>query len=322
MQTPCKRCANTMQTLCKPCANSMQTLCKRYANAVQTPCKPCANPVQTPCKRCANTMQTLCKRRANAVQTPCKRCANSVQTLCKRLTNPVQKPGANPTSTARPGGPRRPGGGGGRARTPGSRGGHGPVSPQALLQGGASALEPPGLLPRGLSQEQPRPPRHRRAAPRKRPRSRKAAAAPAWAAHYEVQAGASRDGILAEADGTIRGWAESRLNATSPLSYDPASGGFRVARPGLYYLYSQAHFDEAGTAYLKLEVAVGGALALRCLEQLPPPRPGDAGARLRGCRLGGLLALPPAAPLALRTLPRVRLKPEPYLTYFGLFQVR
>ncbi|XP_067173268.1 tumor necrosis factor ligand superfamily member 12-like isoform X2 [Apteryx mantelli] len=193
---------------------------------------------------------------------------------------------------------------------------------QALLQGGASALEPPGLLPRGLSQEQPRPPRHRRAAPRKRPRSRKAAAAPAWAAHYEVQAGASRDGILAEADGTIRGWAESRLNATSPLSYDPASGGFRVARPGLYYLYSQAHFDEAGTAYLKLEVAVGGALALRCLEQLPPPRPGDAGARLRGCRLGGLLALPPAAPLALRTLPRVRLKPEPYLTYFGLFQVR
>ncbi|XP_025050123.1 uncharacterized protein LOC102376004 isoform X2 [Alligator sinensis] len=44
---------------------------------------------------------------------------------------------------------------------------------------------------------------------------------------------------IAGPDGTIRGWAETWLNASSPLRYDEARGIFTVTHGGLYYVYAQ-----------------------------------------------------------------------------------
>ncbi|ETE66969.1 Tumor necrosis factor ligand superfamily member 12, partial [Ophiophagus hannah] len=122
------------------------------------------------------------------------------------------------------------------------------------------------------------------------------------------------------ANGTIRGWAEAKLNATNPLRYDNSRGEFTVIKRGLYYLYCQVHFNEEKTVYMKLDVMLSGQLALRCLEQFPPTSSGPQEAELHVCQVSGLLLLRPEASIRLRTIPDVRLKADRYLTYFGLFQ--
>ncbi|XP_070584828.1 uncharacterized protein [Erythrolamprus reginae] len=127
--------------------------------------------------------------------------------------------------------------------------------------------------------------------------------------------------MQADANGTIRGWAEAKLNATNPLRYDNSRGEFTVIKKGLYYLYCQVHFNEGKTVYMKLDVMLSGQLALRCLEQFPPTSSGPREAELHVCQVSGLLLLRPEASIRLRTIPDVRLKVDRYLTYFGLFQV-
>ncbi|XP_029769484.1 tumor necrosis factor [Terrapene carolina triunguis] len=187
------------------------------------------------------------------------------------------------------------------------------------MPGALELLVPPvGRSPQGwflqhLDQEEA--PRERRSLSRgKRPRSKPVAA------HYKVQLPKDPAGINSGPDGTIRGWEET-LNATKPLNYNPASGEFDVLRKGLYYLYCQVHFNEGRTVYIKLDVVVDGVLALRCLEQFPPTSAGPQDPELHVCQVSGLLLLQPRSVLRLRTIRDVRLKAEPYLTFFGLFQV-
>ncbi|CAM5139547.1 unnamed protein product [Natator depressus] len=160
-------------------------------------------------------------------------------------------------------------------------------------------------------------PRERRSVSKgKKPRARKPAAA-----HYKVRFPENPAGIYSGPDGTIGGWEETPLNATSPLRYSLARGEFAVLRRGLYYLYCQVHFNEGRTVYMKLDVVVDGVLALRCLEQFPPTSAGPQDPELRVCQVSGLLLLQPPSALRIRTIPGVRLKAEHYLTFFGLFQV-
>ncbi|XP_058036349.1 tumor necrosis factor ligand superfamily member 12 [Ahaetulla prasina] len=161
--------------------------------------------------------------------------------------------------------------------------------------------------------------RHRRQA-EKGKRLRPCRSGTICAAHYEVQATVGRAGMQADANGTIRGWAEAKLNATNPLRYDNSRGEFTVIKRGLYYLYCQVHFNEGKTVYMKLDVMLSGQLALRCLEQFPPTSSGPREAELHVCQVSGLLLLRPEASIRLRTIPDVRLKADRYLTYFGLFQ--
>ncbi|XP_053218059.1 tumor necrosis factor ligand superfamily member 12 [Podarcis raffonei] len=159
----------------------------------------------------------------------------------------------------------------------------------------------------------------RQAAKGKRSRPRKPSTVSA--AHYEVQPTEGRAGIQADADGTIRGWVEAKLNTTSPLRYDSSRGEFRVAKRGLYYLYCQVHFNEGKTIYMKLDIMLDGELALRCLEQFPPTSSGPQDPELRVCQVSGLVLLRPDESIRVRTIANVRLKADRYLTYFGLFQV-
>ncbi|XP_026548063.1 tumor necrosis factor ligand superfamily member 12-like, partial [Notechis scutatus] len=80
--------------------------------------------------------------------------------------------------------------------------------------------------------------RHRRQA-EKGKRLRPCRTGTICAAHYEVQATVGRAGMQADANGTIRGWSEAKLNATNPLRYDNSRGEFTVIKRGLYYLYCQ-----------------------------------------------------------------------------------
>ncbi|KAJ6654977.1 hypothetical protein lerEdw1_006448 [Lerista edwardsae] len=151
------------------------------------------------------------------------------------------------------------------------------------------------------------------------------------AAHYEglahlcfcipVQSTDARAGIQADENGTIRGWAEAKLNTTSPLRYNSVRGEFTVVKRGLYYLYCQVHFNEGSTGYMKLDVMLDGELALRCLEQFPTSSSGRQEAELRVCQVSGLVLLRPEESIRLRTIAKVQLKADRYLTYFGLFQV-
>lgn len=72
---------------------------------------------------------------------------------------------------------------------------------------------------------------------------------------------------------------------------------------------------------MKLDVVLGGQLALRCVEEFPPTSAGPQEGELRVCQVSGLVLLRPEETIRLRTIPRVWLKTERYLTYFGLFQV-
>lgn len=83
----------------------------------------------------------------------------------------------------------------------------------------------------------------------------------------------------------------------------------------------QVHFNEGNTGYMKLDVMLDGELALRCLEQFPTTSSGRQEAELRVCQVSGLLLLRPEETIRLRTIAKVQLKADRYLTYFGLFQV-
>ncbi|KAJ7313220.1 hypothetical protein JRQ81_004500 [Phrynocephalus forsythii] len=163
--------------------------------------------------------------------------------------------------------------------------------------------------------------RQRRQAAAKGKRSRPRRTSTVSAAHYEVQSTEGRAGIQADANGTIHGWAEANLNSTSPLRYDRGRKEFTVVKRGLYYLYCQVHFNEGKTIYMKLDVMLDGQLALRCLEEFSPTSSGPQEPELRVCQVSGLVLLAPGESIRLRTIPKVRLKADRYLTYFGLFQV-
>lgn len=83
----------------------------------------------------------------------------------------------------------------------------------------------------------------------------------------------------------------------------------------------QVHFDEGKAVYLKLDLLVDDALALRCLEEFSATAASSLGPQLRLCQVSGLLPLRPGSSLRIRTLPWAHLKAAPFLTYFGLFQV-
>ncbi|XP_015277891.1 PREDICTED: tumor necrosis factor ligand superfamily member 12 [Gekko japonicus] len=159
----------------------------------------------------------------------------------------------------------------------------------------------------------------RQAAGRGKRRSSKASTV--FAAHYEVQPTEGRGGIQADGSGTIRGWGEAKLNTSSPLRYNSSRGEFTVLKRGLYYLYCQVHFNEDKTNYMKLDVVLGGQLALRCVEEFRPTSSGPQKAELRVCHVSGLVLLRPQETIRLQTIPNVQLKADRYLTYFGLFQV-
>uniref|UniRef100_A0A667HXE3 THD domain-containing protein n=1 Tax=Lynx canadensis TaxID=61383 RepID=A0A667HXE3_LYNCA len=121
--------------------------------------------------------------------------------------------------------------------------------------------------------------------------------------------------------GTVSGWEEAKINSSNPLRYDRQSGEFTVTRAGLYYLYSQVHFDEGKAVYLKLDLLVDDALALRCLEEFSATAASSPGSQVPPLHVSGLLPLRPGSSLRIRTLPWAHLKAAPFLTYFGLFQV-
>ncbi|XP_037665792.1 tumor necrosis factor ligand superfamily member 12-like isoform X3 [Choloepus didactylus] len=156
---------------------------------------------------------------------------------------------------------------------------------------------------------------------RRNAKGRKTRARRAVAAHYEVHPRPGQDGAQAGVDGTVRGWEEAKINSSNPLRYDHQRGEFMVTRPGLYYLYCQVHFDEGKAVYLKLDLLVDDALALRCLEEFSATAASALGPQLRLCQVSGLLPLRPGASLRIRTLPWAHLKSAPFLTYFGLFQI-
>ncbi|XP_053116853.1 tumor necrosis factor ligand superfamily member 12 [Hemicordylus capensis] len=158
--------------------------------------------------------------------------------------------------------------------------------------------------------------RQRRHATKRKPRR----PSPVSAAHYEVQPAEGRTGIQADTNGTIRGWAEAKLNTSSPLRYDSGRGEFTVVKRGLYYLYCQVHFNERNIGYMKLDVMLDGQRALRCLEQFPTTSSSNREAELRVCQVSGLLMLRPGESIRLQTIAEVQLKADRYFTFFGLFQ--
>ncbi|XP_059004580.1 tumor necrosis factor ligand superfamily member 12 isoform X1 [Mustela lutreola] len=188
-----------------------------------------------------------------------------------------------------------------------------PPAQQEPSQGELVAEEdpdPPELNPQTKESQDPGPFLKRLVRPRRSaPKGRKTRGRRAVAAHYE--------GV----DGTVSGWEEARINSSNPLRYDRQSGEFLVVRAGLYYLYCQVHFDEGKAVYLKLDLLVDDALALRCLEEFSATAASSLGPQLRLCQVSGLLPLRPGSSLRIRTLPWAHLKAAPFLTYFGLFQV-
>nr|XP_020665262.1 uncharacterized protein LOC110087747 [Pogona vitticeps] len=144
---------------------------------------------------------------------------------------------------------------------------------------------------------------------------------PAPSPRHITKSSEGRAGIQADANGTIHGWAEANLNTTSPLRYDRSRKEFTVVKRGLYYLYCQVHFNEGKTIYMKLDVMLDDQLALRCLEEFSPTSSGPQEPELKVCQVSGLVLLAPGESIRLRTIPKVRLKADRYLTYFGLFQV-
>ncbi|XP_059004583.1 tumor necrosis factor ligand superfamily member 12 isoform X4 [Mustela lutreola] len=197
--------------------------------------------------------------------------------------------------------------------------------PQEPSQGELVAEEdpdPPELNPQTKESQDPGPFLKRLVRPRRSaPKGRKTRGRRAVAAHYEVHPRPGQDGAQAGVDGTVSGWEEARINSSNPLRYDRQSGEFLVVRAGLYYLYCQVHFDEGKAVYLKLDLLVDDALALRCLEEFSATAASSLGPQLRLCQVSGLLPLRPGSSLRIRTLPWAHLKAAPFLTYFGLFQV-
>uniref|UniRef100_A0A8C7AGT3 TNF superfamily member 12 n=1 Tax=Neovison vison TaxID=452646 RepID=A0A8C7AGT3_NEOVI len=158
---------------------------------------------------------------------------------------------------------------------------------------------------------------------RSAPKGRKTRGRRAVAAHYEVHPRPGQDGAQAGVDGTVSGWEEARINSSNPLRYDRQSGeatGTRAGGGQRRWLV-RVHFDEGKAVYLKLDLLVDDALALRCLEEFSATAASSLGPQLRLCQVSGLLPLRPGSSLRIRTLPWAHLKAAPFLTYFGLFQV-
>ncbi|XP_069502328.1 tumor necrosis factor ligand superfamily member 12 isoform X4 [Ambystoma mexicanum] len=131
----------------------------------------------------------------------------------------------------------------------------------------------------------------------------------ALAAHYE------------DHNGIIKDWIEVKLNSTNPLSYNSINGEFKVNKRGLYYLYCQVHFNEGKSIYMKLDIALDGAVAFRCLEEFSTTAASIQEAEVKVCQVSGLVLLQPNSAILIKTIKDVSLKTERYLTYFGLFQV-
>ncbi|XP_069502322.1 tumor necrosis factor ligand superfamily member 12 isoform X2 [Ambystoma mexicanum] len=122
-------------------------------------------------------------------------------------------------------------------------------------------------------------------------------------------------------NGIIKDWIEVKLNSTNPLSYNSINGEFKVNKRGLYYLYCQVHFNEGKSIYMKLDIALDGAVAFRCLEEFSTTAASIQEAEVKVCQVSGLVLLQPNSAILIKTIKDVSLKTERYLTYFGLFQV-
>ncbi|XP_041093207.1 tumor necrosis factor ligand superfamily member 12 isoform X5 [Polyodon spathula] len=142
------------------------------------------------------------------------------------------------------------------------------------------------------------------------------------AAHFEIKpdntAGAASSDI-------IKGWAEVNLSTSSPVNYDPSTGGFTVLTDGLYYLYCRIHFMERESAYLKLQVYVGRVPLFSCLQSYgttPSSSPSTKLGDFFSCHVSGLVRLTVNEKLTVQTFGGTNLRPRHDLNYFGLFQVK
>ncbi|XP_069816799.1 uncharacterized protein [Dendropsophus ebraccatus] len=140
------------------------------------------------------------------------------------------------------------------------------------------------------------------------------------AAHYEVKTAKGGNQMNADDNGTILHWTEVQRNSTSPVRYDDGRGEFIVNTKGLFYLYCQVHFNEDRSSYIKLDLLLDGNLIFRCLQEFSATAASVHDPQLKTCSVSGLVVLRPGNSLRINTLPKVSLRVERYLTYFGLFQ--
>nr|DBA29869.1 TPA: hypothetical protein GDO54_005921 [Pyxicephalus adspersus] len=161
--------------------------------------------------------------------------------------------------------------------------------------------------------------RQRRSANRRNRNSKNKS--PILAAHYEVKLSKGGTQMNADSDGSILYWSEVPRNSTSPLKYDDGNGEFTVTHKGLYYLYCQVHFNEDRSSYIKLDLFLDNNLIFRCLQEFSATVASIGDPKRKTCSVSGLVIVTPGSLLRIRTLPRAVVKVEPYLTYFGLFQV-
>ncbi|KAM4038926.1 tumor necrosis factor ligand superfamily member 12 [Anomaloglossus baeobatrachus] len=163
--------------------------------------------------------------------------------------------------------------------------------------------------------------RHRRSANgnrKNKQNNRKSSAV--TAAHYEVKLQRAIH-MNADDNGTILHWTEVQRNSTSPVKYDDGRGEFVVNVKGLFYLYCQVHFNEDRSSYIKLDLLVDSKLIFRCLQEFSATATSIRDPTLKTCSVSGLVILRPGNSLRINTLPKVSLRVDHYLTYFGLFQV-
>ncbi|CAJ0937230.1 unnamed protein product [Ranitomeya imitator] len=110
-------------------------------------------------------------------------------------------------------------------------------------------------------------------------------------------------------------------NSTSPVRYDDGRGEFVVNVKGLFYLYCQVHFNEDRSSYIKLDLLLDSKLIFRCLQEFSTTAASIRDPTLKTCSVSGLVILRPGNSLRIKTLPKVSLRIDHFLTYFGLFQV-
>ncbi|KAG9464988.1 tumor necrosis factor ligand superfamily member 12 [Eleutherodactylus coqui] len=164
--------------------------------------------------------------------------------------------------------------------------------------------------------------RHRRSANgNRRNRQNNRRSTTVTAAHYEVKMPKGGQQMNADDNGTILHWTEVARNSTSPVKYDDGKGEFTVNVKGLFYLYCQVHFNEDRSSYIKLDLLLDGNLIFRSLQEFSATAASIRNPKLKSCSVSGLVVLRPGNTLRIKTLPKVSLRVEHFLTYFGLFQV-
>ncbi|XP_056426054.1 tumor necrosis factor ligand superfamily member 12 isoform X2 [Hyla sarda] len=164
--------------------------------------------------------------------------------------------------------------------------------------------------------------RHRRSANgnrRNKQNNRKSSAI--TAAHYEVKLPKGGQQMNADDNGTILHWTEVHRNSTSPVKYDDGKGEFIVNVKGLFYLYCQVHFNEYQISYIKLDILLDNNLIFRCLQEFSATAASIRDPKRKTCSVSGLVVLRPGNYLRIKTIPKVSIRVEHFLTYFGLFQV-